>query len=329
MQTFDASEFYRATAILRRVIGFIENIEKFNVQPTQTVSDADQTNLVSLLGAAQEHFDVLQARVTAIAAKEILEDLENTTYESLGRSLVELDNTLRRELQLTRLIVLHRGELGYYEPENPPFGDLFDIFFPSASYELEEACKCLALGRYTAAVFHLMRLMEIALNAVRLCLDIPDPVREAERNWGKILESVKKALDQRNVRPDGWPDPADKALFREMYVSLDAVRVAWRNATMHVENKYTAEEAEHIFGAVRGLVQKIAARMNEDGEVHVDQMGDVDQPELDLEVPAADAAADEAANKPKPSLADLLDEVQRQRPTLDDVVKAFGGEGEG
>jgi hypothetical protein len=35
---------------------------------------------------------------------------------------------------------------------------------------------------------------------------------------------------------------------------------------MHVENKYTEDEAEHIFLAVRGLMRKITARLDEDGK---------------------------------------------------------------
>jgi hypothetical protein len=35
---------------------------------------------------------------------------------------------------------------------------------------------------------------------------------------------------------------------------------------MHVENKYTTEEAEHIFGAVKGFTMKLASRCDENGD---------------------------------------------------------------
>jgi hypothetical protein len=38
------------------------------------------------------------------------------------------------------------------------------------------------------------------------------------------------------------------------------------NPTMHVESKYTDEEAEHIFIAVRGFMKKLASRMDESGQ---------------------------------------------------------------
>jgi hypothetical protein len=34
---------------------------------------------------------------------------------------------------------------------------------------------------------------------------------------------------------------------------------------MHVENKYTDDEAEHIFTAVKGFMKKLAARCDENG----------------------------------------------------------------
>jgi hypothetical protein len=34
---------------------------------------------------------------------------------------------------------------------------------------------------------------------------------------------------------------------------------------MHVEKKYTKDEAEHIFVAVKGFMKKLASRCDEDG----------------------------------------------------------------
>jgi hypothetical protein len=50
-----------------------------------------------------------------------------------------------------------------------------------------------------------------------------------------------------------------------MHLALDTVRIAWRNTTMHVENKYTEDESEHILVAVRSFMKKLSARMDESG----------------------------------------------------------------
>jgi len=51
------------------------------------------------------------------------------------------------------------------------FGDDVAKKFPSASVDIEEAGKCLALDRGTATVFHLMRAMEVGLRALAKSLN--------------------------------------------------------------------------------------------------------------------------------------------------------------
>ena len=109
-----------------------------------------------------------------------------------------------------------------------------------------------------------MRIMEIAIRAVARSLGIADPVKPAARNWGAILKAIWIGIEAK------WPTAADRMhgdgeVFEAIYASLDAVKNPWRNATMHVENKYTDEEAEHIFAAVRGFMKKLSLRMDENG----------------------------------------------------------------
>lgn len=282
MMTFDASEFYRATALLRSIQSIVDNIEKLDQQPSNPITEADAEVIRTHLDDANTHFKILFTRVTEMATDELIYSVSNgCRYQDIARGLEDINNSLRRELKLTKLLILERAEERYFDPEESLFGDYTEFQFPTAAYEIDEASKCMALGRYTATVFHLMRLLEIVIGAVGRCLDIPDPVKEADRNWGKLLQRMKDDFEQRAKDGNaGWPDIADKALFSEIYVSLDAVRVAWRNSTMHVENKYTFEEAEHIFGAVRGLVRKVSGRLDEDGFPSVSSM---DEPNHQLE----------------------------------------------
>lgn len=89
---------------------------------------------------------------------------------------------------------------------------------------------------------------------------------EAIRNWGAVLKTIKDEFDRRNAATaPAWADATDRQFFEEVYVSLDAIRNPWRNATMHVENKYTEDEAEHILAAVKGFMKKLASRCDEAG----------------------------------------------------------------
>lgn len=210
-------------------------------------------NILDLMDLAFSLAEAERLRARHVAGK----------YPVAPEDLDSLFGRVRDELETQLFFQLSPGDAKYYEPREPLFGSEFVDKFPSAQFELDEAAKCLAFERPTAAVFHLMRLMESGINAVAECLQIPPPTRPAEKNWGMILRAVKAAMEQRG---SAWPNPNDKAFFEAAYVSLDAVKNGWRNPTMHVENKYTSEEAEHIFGSVRAFMKFLGSRMDEVGE---------------------------------------------------------------
>jgi hypothetical protein len=213
-----------------------------------------------------EHIDTLGARITSLAVQDARTILgqPTATWGTARTQLNEISNTLKRELSLQTLLVLEAKEQSYFTPKEPHFGMEVASKFQAAAFEVDEAAKCLALGRSTASTFHLMRVLEIGIRAVARSLQIPNPTKPAEKNWAIILKAVWVGIEAK------WPTAAhrmtgDGQIFEALYASLDAVKNPWRNATMHVENKYTNGEAEHVFMAVRGFMKKLASRMDENG----------------------------------------------------------------
>jgi hypothetical protein len=204
--------------------------------------------------------------VMTVKSSERLREAGATAAAGYLREIVsEIQDRLHDELEGT-LIFCIRENAEYFEPKVPLLGKEFeDKFATHGIFELDEAGKCLALSRGTAAVFHLMRIMEIGIRAVAKSLGIPDPIKPSDRNWYQIRKRIKEESDARLARK-AWKDLRDKEFFASAYVSLDAVRVAWRNPTMHIENKYTPDEAEQVFLAVRGFMKKLASRMDENGQ---------------------------------------------------------------
>jgi len=61
-----------------------------------------------------------------------------------------------------------------------------------------------------------------------------------------MLGTLKIAFDLK------WPGSSnrlsgDGEFFDNAYAALAAMQNPWRNATMHLDQKYTTEEATHIF----------------------------------------------------------------------------------
>ena len=166
---------------------------------------------------------------------------------------------------LTTVLVIEQEQQIYFAPKEPLFGAEFAAKFKTSGvFELDEAAKCLALGRSTAAVFHLMRLLEIGIRATSHCLQIPDPIKPAERNWAIILKRIWEDGIEKVATPTDRM-AGDGHLFEALHASLDAVKNPWRDGSMRVESKYTDDEAEHILVATRGFMKRLASRMDESG----------------------------------------------------------------
>lgn len=79
-----------------------------------------------------------------------------------------------------------------------------------------------------------------------------------------MLKAIKGALDNK------WPNSSDRMrgdgeIFEDLYAALSGMQNPWRNATMHLDQKYTQEEAQHVFDVVKGFMRRLARRCNEDG----------------------------------------------------------------
>ena len=233
----------------------------------QTVDQEHLPTMINDLDELAGALTAINAPFSVLSIQRLRADLQTAklTYGGLEEAYNALHVRVRDELGLTKFLAVSRERQKYYQPPEPIFGPDVASKFPSAAFEIDEACKCLALDRSTAAVFHLMRVMEVGIRAMARSLAIPDPLKPAERNWGAILKVVESGIQTK------WPNAAarmhgDGALFEALHASLDAVKNPWRNATMHVENKYTDDEAEHILIAVKGFMKKLASRMDEDGK---------------------------------------------------------------
>jgi hypothetical protein len=168
------------------------------------------------------------------------------------------------ELRARVLLTIAPGKAEYYLQKQPAFGKNVENAFPSLIDEISEAAKCYAVDRTTACAFHSIRCLEAGIAALSRCLGIPDPTKASERNWGKVLGKIKTAIDAR------WPTSSDRMLgdgefFDNAHAALAAMQNPYRNATMHLDQKYTEEEAKHIFDVVRGFMAKLASRMDENG----------------------------------------------------------------
>ena len=203
----------------------------------------------------------LQLDATIVSATNCLEILgrgqkdanSNTWFsksdtERLGWMIHALRTNFAVQMQSRMVLVLGDQNTVYLASDEPPFGQSVDDAFPKASEEISEAAKCLALKRNTAAVFHLMRAMELAVQRLAEALGKSNP---SEKVWGFILADIHTAIE-------AMPKGPERDAWSASHAHLYHVKQAWRNDTMHPKTTYTEQQAQDVFDAVKSFMCHLA-----------------------------------------------------------------------
>src|ERR1051326_3208944 len=191
------------------------------------------------------------------AEKEVTRD--GLTYAEAGIIMAELERRISDQLASIRFFKVLDSSIPYYpqkkdEYKKPLLSPLGTKKFAKSIEDAEEAGKCFALGRYTACVFHLMRVMERGVQRLGKKLKVSIPVEE--KDWGQIAIHIGSALKH---MPNTTPQEKKRhAALARVAAYLDNVREAWRNPTMHPKETYTEEEAQDVFGFVRQFMEHLA-----------------------------------------------------------------------
>ena len=166
---------------------------------------------------------------------------------------------LLKELRIRFFDELNEREFLYVSPERVRFykepmlfGKGVNDRFPLAIDDIEEAGKCLAVGQGTACVLHTMRVMEVGLKALGKALNIP-----YAPSWEAYLTQISANIAKKHKNKTAtWK--RDEKFYRDLSGDLLIAKQAWRNPTMHVDRKYSAEEAEQIFVASKNFMARLA-----------------------------------------------------------------------
>lgn len=193
---------------------------------------------------------------------EAVDDPELTLRDlaALAETLVVV---LMDELKLCSFWQVPREYQQFLKPQ--VFGPEVAKAFPKAADDIEEAGTCLAFGRGTACVFHLMRIIERGLRMLADMLSDPNIDPRRNPSWDSILKKFES--EQRKPIIERAPEwRADDAFFSEVHATLRAIKDGWRNPSLHIERDYKPDQAQEIFVAVRSFMRKLATKISESSE---------------------------------------------------------------
>jgi hypothetical protein len=138
------------------------------------------------------------------------------------------------------------------------------ISFPSATYDAKEACKCYALERYTACVYHSMGILQPGLFALAgdAGISLKYPVELA--TWGDILRRIdEKIVPYVNLpRGDSLRERYDN-LYSGAAAHFRYLKDGWRDHVAHMRESYDQNKAHVALTHVCDFMESISTRLHE------------------------------------------------------------------
>ena len=246
MEQFSADAFYRIGISLSELDSAVEKYPRDSNVGGSGLADAFR----QMLDAIHIQCLKIDLKVSLGCADELLDMLlrHPFTIRELQDGLRELRNTIRREMEVCFFFYMPSRQTELYD-QKELFGSLVNTKFPSIQYDMIEAGDCYAMGRGTACVFHLMRIMEVGVQAFGSKLGV---LLVTDKNWQNILDEINKGI---KALPSKGVDTVD---LSQAAANLYAVKLAWRNEVMHPSDKYTLEEARDLVGQVKLFMEQLA-----------------------------------------------------------------------
>jgi hypothetical protein len=217
------------------------------------IAPADKRHIAEFFGEIAVEMRDLDVPVALNIVHEII--IPAATHDALGQGIANLVDTLSLELKGRLYFRPLRDFQKYYEQTRLFGPDVFDKF-SSANEDIAEAGTCLALERGTACVMHLNRVVEVGLEALATTVGV-----SKMNDWGSYLREIDKKLEAK-VKSSGARS-LDEQFYAEAAESIDNMRRAWRNPTMHPEKTYSPERAEEILQSVRSFMRHLATKLRE------------------------------------------------------------------
>lgn len=207
-----------------------------------------------------EHIDVLRmSRTLRRLVKRLMENLRGrpqVTEAKLVAIIGEVEEAILGELEGALFFAVPPSSEELYDQQEL-FGPEVNANFGRSSFHIKEAGNCLAFARWTAAIYHLMCILEAGLDSMADALNLP----ASQKNWQNVLDHIKNAIAA--LGPASGPTwKEDQAFFSTAALEFRLFK-PWRNDVAHGRAKATEEEAKKILTHVRSFMIHLSSRLKE------------------------------------------------------------------
>ncbi|MHB8524847.1 MAG: hypothetical protein ACYDD2_01645 [Candidatus Acidiferrales bacterium] len=207
-------------------------------------------SILSILTSVEKHCESIGLKLAVQGAREYRAELESgriKSYSDASEAIGTLDRIIMLQLRENLFMFIPPDRAAFYAKPHL-FGEAVNKRFSGCQYDIEESGSCYAAGRGTACAFHLMRVMEVAVQEFGAALGI---ALTNEKNWQNILDEINKA-----IKALPGKDARTIALSQAAGHLYNA-KVAWRNPTMHPRITYTLEETADLISTVKAFMNEL------------------------------------------------------------------------
>jgi hypothetical protein len=178
--------------------------------------------------------------------------------DKLTTLLEEMENELKRRMFLfmpSAYAELFKTPESWWRKSLPAF--------PSAKHDATEACRCYAVGCYTACVFHCMGVLQAGLYAMAIDLKVPFKHSIQLAEWNAVITGIEEKIEPLRNMPK--TDKRDELLtfFSGCAAQFRYFKDAWRNHVAHMRRDYDGSEAWQLLVHVRDFMALLSTRLHE------------------------------------------------------------------
>jgi len=218
----------------------------------------------------REALDLMKAECERFELQSSLDQLERIAdtlkfgsmygaYTAFFAQTQQVWECLKTDLDRRIFMFMPTAQSKYYEREEL-FGTDVKDKFPKATEEIKAAGNCYATGNFTACVFHLMRVLEIALHALAVDLGVTFPATIELENWQNIIEKIESEIRAKEKLPKGTTKSEELQYYSEAAKEFRYFKDAWRNHVSHSRVDYEIHDATKILEHVREFMKHLASR---------------------------------------------------------------------
>jgi hypothetical protein len=239
---------------------------KLTQGPSAVLSDEGRAALLDIFKRAEqlaEESGLTATTSTVIFSRSYYNETAQVDVSTAVADLRHLEVDFLNDLSKHAFLRVAPATRGYLD-NDALFGDVVKRSFPQAAEDLKEAGNCLAADCNTAAVFHLMRVVEWGLRDFCGRLGFRRVVIDKKKNkyapveyaqWDKILGQVQGRVDHKveHIRNRRKKQQAQE-FYYPILQDIRAIKDAWRNHVMHTRRQYSDEDALAVLSHVKRLM---------------------------------------------------------------------------